>query len=219
MSSVNPSARRGRPPADSRDPAASRRKLLDAAATEFADRGYQAATVDAIVQRAGLSKGTFYWTFATKAELFVALLEDRLDQPVEQVIESMQDTSLEESPAPAISRGLAALFSDDPEVLRLLYEYWAAATRDDEHSERYLRRHTVIRAELAAALAARHEEAGVPPTMDVTDLAEAFIALALGLGMSALIDETAVSEDLFGEIASLVYAGMVHRNQCEEEPR
>ena len=31
---------------------------------------------------AGLSKGTFYWQFKGKEELFLALIEERIDRPV-----------------------------------------------------------------------------------------------------------------------------------------
>ena len=43
------------------------------------------------------------------------------------------------------------------------------------------------------------------------DLAEALIALAIGLGMAALLDRHSVRRELFGEIASLLYDGLAHR--------
>ena len=210
MSMVTVTPRRGRPRSDARDADASRRELLEAAAIEFAANGYEATTVDRIVRRAGLSKGTFYWAFDSKEHLFVALLEERLDAPARAVIGVLDKTPSSEPVAPSISRGLADLFSADPQILRLLHEYWSAALRDEAHAARYQRRHGALRHALGSALAARHDQTGVPLTLPAGELAEAFIALAVGLGMSALVEPGSVREGLFGEIASLVYDGMVH---------
>ena len=46
-----------------------RQRLLDAALTVFAERGYHAARVDDIVRAAETSHGTFYLYFANKEEL------------------------------------------------------------------------------------------------------------------------------------------------------
>src|SRR3954452_22437581 len=55
-------------------------ELLDAAERVLAERGYRGASVDRVVAEAGLTKGAFYWNFASKEELFLGLLEDRFDQ-------------------------------------------------------------------------------------------------------------------------------------------
>jgi AcrR family transcriptional regulator len=47
--------------------------LLTAAWDLFRERGYEATSVDAIVRRAGLSKGTFFHYFASKLELLEAV--------------------------------------------------------------------------------------------------------------------------------------------------
>ncbi len=54
-----------------------RRHLLDAAAVVFMEKGYAAATVDAIAAAAGMSKKTVYRVFGSKLALFDALLDDR----------------------------------------------------------------------------------------------------------------------------------------------
>jgi AcrR family transcriptional regulator len=51
--------------------------LLEAAAAVFAERGYAAATVDAIAAKAGMSKKTVYRVFESKLALLEALLGDR----------------------------------------------------------------------------------------------------------------------------------------------
>ncbi len=59
-----------------REPAEVRREaILQAAAAVFLERGYEAASVDAVVERAGGSKATVYAQFGNKEGLFSAVLE------------------------------------------------------------------------------------------------------------------------------------------------
>lgn len=52
-----------------------RERLIDAATHAFAAAGYAGATLDAIAQRAGVTKGGLYFHFAGKEELFFAVLD------------------------------------------------------------------------------------------------------------------------------------------------
>ena len=52
--------------------------FLDAAYRLFARQGYGQTSVDGIIAEAGASKGAFYHHFASKEELFRALLEDHV---------------------------------------------------------------------------------------------------------------------------------------------
>jgi AcrR family transcriptional regulator len=74
---AGPPAARGRhaPPPDVRL-SLQRQRLLRAAGTEFAERGYAAASSESISRRAGMSKATFYEHFANKEECIIALFDD-----------------------------------------------------------------------------------------------------------------------------------------------
>lgn len=52
------------------------RKLLDAAALEFGERGFHDAKITGITARAGTALGTFYTYFDSKDEIFRALVQD-----------------------------------------------------------------------------------------------------------------------------------------------
>ena len=51
-----------------------RDKLLEAAEIEFSEKGYHAAGISGITNRAGVALGTFYTYFASKEEIFRALV-------------------------------------------------------------------------------------------------------------------------------------------------
>jgi len=53
-------------------------RLFEAAVELLGERGYSGATIDDIVERAGVAKGTVYYHFRSKSELVAALLDDGL---------------------------------------------------------------------------------------------------------------------------------------------
>jgi AcrR family transcriptional regulator len=65
---------------------ARRRQLLDAALAVFVARGYHAAAMDEIAERAGVSKPVLYQHFPGKQELYLALL----DESVERLIDGLR---------------------------------------------------------------------------------------------------------------------------------
>src|SRR5438876_3817962 len=59
-----------------------RARLLAAAERVFARRGYYAATLDEIAAEAGFTKGALYYNFASKEELFLALLDQHIESRI-----------------------------------------------------------------------------------------------------------------------------------------
>ena len=55
--------------------ARTRKALVRAAGEVFVERGFQRASVEAIAERAGFTRGAFYSNFASKEEVFAELLQ------------------------------------------------------------------------------------------------------------------------------------------------
>ncbi len=52
-----------------------RERILDAAADQFSDRGYDGASINRIIAEAGISKGALYYYFDDKEDLFATVME------------------------------------------------------------------------------------------------------------------------------------------------
>lgn len=63
-----------------------RAALLEAAWSLFAEVGYEAGSVNGIIERAGLSKGTFYHWFSSKEDLLDAVVEQMLHRATAEVV-------------------------------------------------------------------------------------------------------------------------------------
>ncbi len=114
---------------------AKRRAILDAAQEAFDVRGYEAATMEEVAEKAGVSKGTLYNYFQNKEDLFAKVFSERLsgDQAeLEQLIEE---------PLPALEklcRIMDHVFSQLEFYIgsgRLVMELWAHAARQRKEGE------------------------------------------------------------------------------------
>ena len=68
-----------------------RRKILDAAETEFGKKGFHDGSISGITQRAGVALGTFYTYFESKDEIFLALVKDMSGRIHEWIAERVAD--------------------------------------------------------------------------------------------------------------------------------
>jgi AcrR family transcriptional regulator len=195
--------------------ATSREQLLAAASRVFARAGYHGASMSEIAAEAGFSKGALYWNFASKEDLFFALL-DELDGQLRALIAATATMPKERERTGELSRGLSAVLTNARDVVLLFHEYSALAVRDPKVAARYVERNARLREEIAAAVRLRHEAIDVPLTMPAEDFATALIALVDGLSIQQLTEPDAVPEELFGQIAALIEDGMTL--QAKESP-
>jgi len=87
-----------------------RRRLLEKAAEQFAERGLDGTQIDAIALAAGFAKGTIYNYFAGKEELFAEVLAEGCRAAVQRYAASAHEGSVREC--------LRALAAADVAVLR-----------------------------------------------------------------------------------------------------
>jgi TetR/AcrR family transcriptional repressor of nem operon len=86
-------------------PVSNRQKILDCARELFYQVGYQATSVDDILQQSGVAKSNFYYHFKTKDDLAFAVLDLQVAQNEALILRSLQNTAL------TPSRRLGAFFA------------------------------------------------------------------------------------------------------------
>jgi AcrR family transcriptional regulator len=116
-----PSTARAVPSAKEEQSARSRRALVEAATTLFAERGYRETSVQAIGERAGVSRGSIFWHFGSKEGLLWAVVERAFEAWESDVLvpDVGDATGIE-----AMRRALAAhrrFLTEEAEALRLFY--------------------------------------------------------------------------------------------------
>ncbi|MGV8082079.1 MAG: TetR/AcrR family transcriptional regulator [Coriobacteriia bacterium] len=105
---------------------ATKKKLFDAAMQLIGERGFSETSVDDIVERAGVAKGTVYYHFVGKSELMEALILDRLRPLIADFRKAAEDHPDDpQSAIEAIVRAELALVSGQQSFSKLLLtEMW-----------------------------------------------------------------------------------------------
>lgn len=67
-----------------------RQAILAAASELFKEKGYEATSVDEIVNRADIVKGTFYYHFESKEQVLVNLRFDAIARAMEQAEKALE---------------------------------------------------------------------------------------------------------------------------------
>lgn len=108
-----------------------REAILTAAETEFADRGFYGARVDAIAERSGFNKNLLFRYFGDKLGLYAAVLR-RADQELHELQAQVFSPLLANQPATALATVIGVIFDylvDHPRFLRILTWEMAAGWR------------------------------------------------------------------------------------------
>ena len=165
-------------------PAEERRaQILEAALSCFARKGFHAATMDDLARAAGLSKGSLYWHFPSKEDVFLALFEDFSASLLEEwdaLVASGHDTldALEQVTVGSLER------IGGPEGLGAWVEFFA----HPQARQRFAAVYREWRARLEVSLR-RGMQAGRLRSQPAAALAASLTAAAEGLMLQAMVDE------------------------------
>jgi AcrR family transcriptional regulator len=135
-----------------------RERLLGAAATVFARRGYAKATAEAIAREAGMSKATFYEHFTNKEDAILALFDAGAQMLAQRMAEATRRVA--EEPSEQIRAGgrvfLTTLAEDPERAQTLLVEIIGAGPRAVERRDAMLEHFAALVDAENAAAARKH---------------------------------------------------------------
>lgn len=198
--------------------AATREKLLRAAAEVIAEKGYRAASLDEIAERAGLTKGAVYSNFDSKEDLFFAVVEKFSVSPDLSMFADPATSFPDQLRAFALSVARLAASPDVRFQLPLELEFALLAGRDERARATAKTHHRFGRRSVAAFFELRAAESDIQLPMPAEEFATALIALLRGLMQQQLIEPEAVSPELFADAVSLLFGASRPAGRAESEP-
>jgi AcrR family transcriptional regulator len=164
-----------------------RELLLAAARRVFLARGYHGSTLEAIAAEAGFSKGVVYSQFESKADLFLALLDERIEERAAENARVVRDAgggAAAIAALCALGRGRAG---KEVDWNLLLLEFRAQAARDPAINESYAKAHARAIDGIARLLAGMFDAAGVEPSPSPRVLATFILAVTSGVNLENLV--------------------------------
>ncbi len=185
-----------------------REDLLAAGRDAFLRRGFHGASLDQIADEAGYSKGAVYSNFASKDDLFLAILRAHF----EERLGAYRAITLEGERLEDVYRAVAGFMYDadrrEPEWGPLLLEFWAHASRREplRGAVAALRDGFLEGiADLIATTVARHGAELVLPPLEV---ARASGGLMRGVGVEWLLEPATASRDAFQTMHVALMSGL-----------
>jgi AcrR family transcriptional regulator len=173
---------------------ATRLALLEAARRVFAGQGFEASRIEDIAAATGHTRGAFYAHFATKEDLFFALLEQEASRRVHQIratMESREDPELRLEALRSFYIGLIA----DPQWVMLMLEFRLFALRHPKLRARLAETHRRIRSSLKLEVIDRL----LPERLRASRESEELRKLALDVILNGLVLEHAYDPERISE--------------------
>lgn len=185
-----------------------RTRLLQAASEVFAERGYERASLDEVASAAGLTKGAIYSSFASKDELFYALMDERIGERLALVAGAVdRQSTVSEITRDAADR-VVELMGSQHDWHLLFIEFWARAVRDPALHEEFARHRRAARGVIARFLERQAAQAKVELPAAADQLAVAVLALSNGIAIEHLADPETVDPGTFATILGLLLGGL-----------
>lgn len=137
-----------------------RERLLEAAFTVFSRHGVQGASIEAICEAAGFTRGAFYSNFSTKEELYLAVIDrdvrrrlDALERTVDDLgVDAVAGDRVTPRAIDAILRGVTPEGPDQRDWHLVITEFELMAMRDAEVAAAHLAQKERIAAELRTVI-------------------------------------------------------------------
>jgi AcrR family transcriptional regulator len=166
--------------------AQTRARLLGAAGRVFAQHGYSGASVDAVAEEAGYSKGAVYSNFASKEDIFLELMrehEAREQRDIESII--LQLTESRASPDEVITTMNTWLrtMNSDLDWSLLAVELQLHAQRHPAFAAQYDKLNAQHRAALGQLMARLFKAAGKTLPADADQVGSIVMALVQGFAL------------------------------------
>lgn len=199
--------------------AQTRTQLLDAARKVFLREGFLRASVEEVAADAGFTTGAVYSAFGGKAELFLAVLDQRIDERARDMHEAARTAPSPEAGARNVARQWIDTLRQEPEWTLLLIEFWVFAARDPRLQKEVTARHRRL---MEATARIWDEAAAAHPEMELLlpplDMARVGSGMGHGFALERLVDPEGVPEDLLESMFSLFYrsAALIHEEPAGE---
>ncbi len=195
--------------------AKTRRLLMAAAAKVCAKRGLQQTSVDEVAEQAGYTKGAFYANFASKEELFLAMLDERFTERVHEIDRALAASDDPEVMARQAGDEFARYIAADEEWERLFFEFAAHAARNPAFREELVTRYRSLRDRMAELYRRRAGELGVDSPVPYDQLALMTFAMANGFALERLLEPETVPDELHASMLGIFFVGL--RTMIEQQ--
>ncbi len=191
-----------------REKLARREEIQKAARAVFAEKGFEAATLDEIAERAELAKGTIYIYFENKEALFFSLIEEVMEGQAQILREVHGEEKTASEKLAEVIRRYARYLLDRQDLFRILMGQSGGLSGKirDEFRQKYFQTHRQNLAPLVAIVREGIELGELKP-FPATAMAYSVVGLIHGAMFPLLVSQEERDEE---EIIQTVSEVLLH---------
>jgi AcrR family transcriptional regulator len=195
-----------------------RSALLESAESEFSEHGYHGATLREIADSAGVSTGALYYNFTTKEELFLALLEVRMEERIREIQDAFAAEQSGETPVTRSALDYIQNLKRNRDWITLFFEFVAHAGRQPEFRARFAELFKRFWRALAEIIEERTGAHGIALPLPPQQVAIAIDLTGIGFMLPQIIYSDAVPDDLLSRTLAYMLQGMAQGQTNERRP-
>src|SRR5207245_1318986 len=170
----------------------------------FKRRGYERASIAEIAEEAGYSHGAVYSNFEGKQDLFLALYEQWVAQRIAEIEATWSAQGTLAERARAVADEWMRRVASDPAPFLLRLEFAVRAAHDRDLQQKLATRVGAVPLAIGRLIESAAQEEALAPGLPPDEVALAFQALSLGLGLEGLTNPGSVRPELSGEFGALL---------------
>ncbi|MDP7558257.1 MAG: TetR/AcrR family transcriptional regulator [Candidatus Marinimicrobia bacterium] len=190
-------------------------QILDAALEVVVEKGYADCRMDDIVETSGLSKGTIYWYYKSKKEVFLSLINhwvNKFGVTLNHIVE--EDLSASDQLHELFAFFLD-IYENKPDVLKAELEFWALASRDSDFRKKTQAVYREL-LELIEAIVSKGVESGEFKNVEIKVAALSIMVNIEGIIWFALFDANGIKARHYIEtISDFILAGLTKNTKGE----
>ncbi len=187
---------------------ATRAALVRSASRLIGELGMNGASIDRIAADAGYTKGAFYVHFASKEDMFLALLDEHFSAEVMRLDAVLEGTGDPAQEARAAAEGFLARIDSEPEWRGLYRELAGHAARNEPFRRQFAARQSDLRERMATVFERWAHDLGATPSVPARDVAAMVMFMADGFLFGRAI-EPDLDPVLYGRMFEVFLHGLM----------
>lgn len=164
-----------------------RNAILEAATTAFAAEGYEATGVAEICEKAGVSKGAFYYHFESKEAVFLDLCSSWLQSLEDTLTAVIAEAENIHAGLHKMAGMIENIFNNNQPLMSLVLELWTHASRNEKVQSATLEPYRRYREIFSSLIKKGIDEGSIAP-IDPYLAGQVLLSLSSGLFIQASLD-------------------------------
>lgn len=178
----------------------------------FAEKGFQAATIDDIVTRSGISKGAIYNYFNSKDEIYIELMNQQTEENMGRLKSNLSSLSSSKEKMDYLFETYSNLnyHPHFQNLTRVHIEFWIYSSRKEDLSELMISRYQMYKSIFKEIVEEGIQKGEFPSDANAEELALVFWGFIDGASIHFLMlgNEHYPYQNVFKTIKKLIYSNL-----------